>query len=309
MKVAFVFPGQGSQHKGMLADFAQESLVKQTFEEAGQALGYDLWTLVQEDEAKLNQTEYTQPALLTASVALWRLWRSKNNDKPEYLAGHSLGEYTALVCAEALNLSSAVRLVAKRGALMQQAVKPGEGAMAAIIGLDDAKVIEACQVASAKGMVSVANFNSPGQVVIAGEKTAVEAAIEACKALGAKRAIPLAVSVPSHCALMEPAASELAGFMQTLNWSAPRIPIIHNVDVSTHADIASIQKALTAQLSQSVRWVETIQKLNQLGCGRFLECGPGKVLSGLNKRIVEGIACYNIGDKLSFDKTLQELQA
>jgi [acyl-carrier-protein] S-malonyltransferase len=306
MKTAFVFPGQGSQQVKMLADFSGYPVIQQTVEEASTALGYDVWQLIQENEAKLNQTEFTQPALLTTSVALWRLWLSQGGQKPDYLAGHSLGEYSALVCADALSLSDGVKLVAKRGALMQQAVKPGEGAMAAIIGLEDQKVIEACRASVQNESVSVANFNSPGQVVIAGHKAAVDRAIDACKQAGAKRAITLAVSVPSHCALMQPTVSDLAGFMASLSWSAPTIPIIHNVDVTIHQDIASIQKVLTHQLTQSVRWVETVQQLQQLGCNRVVECGPGKVLTGLNKRIVEGVMFYTLGELASFQSTLQE---
>ncbi len=310
MKTAFIFPGQGSQKLGMLADFSAYPLIQKTFDEASAALGYDLWQLTQHDEAKLNQTEFTQPALLTASVALWRLWLDQGGKKPDYLAGHSLGEYSALVCAGTLSLADGVKLVAKRGALMQQAVKPGEGAMAAILGLDDQKVLDACKAAmqneSAHESVSIANFNSLGQVVIAGHKAAVDRAIEACKQAGAKRAIPLAVSVPSHCALMQPTVAALAEFMHTLSWSLPTIPIVHNVDVAIHQDIAAIQNVLTHQLTQSVRWVETVQRLYQMGCGRIIECGPGKVLTGLNKRIIDSVSYYNLGEVALFQSTLEE---
>lgn len=284
-KLAIVFPGQGSQSLRMLDSYMaiNSALVTQICEEASDVLGYDIAKLIAEDETKLNQTEYTQPALLTAGVIGWRLWQAEDHQQPAMLAGHSLGEYTALVCAGALTMDEGLKLVAKRGALMQQAVAPGVGAMAAILGLELAQVNAIC--ASVDGIVQAANLNAPGQIVIAGTKVAVEIAIEAAKAAGAKRAIMLPVSVPSHCVLMRDAADEFMRSLEAVNWQQPRIPVVHNFDVSSHTDAASICQVLAKQLYSPVRWIETIEYFVQQGVTEVIECGPGKVLTGLNKRI------------------------
>ncbi|GAA0344737.1 ACP S-malonyltransferase [Bowmanella denitrificans] len=286
-KLAFVFPGQGSQTVGMLAELAASyPQVQQTFAEATDALGYDLWKLVQEGpEADLNATHRTQPALLAASVAVWRVWQSLGGQQPAILAGHSLGEYSALVCAGVMDFADAIKLVQLRGELMQQAVPAGTGAMYAIIGLDDDKVIQACEQAAQGNVVSAVNFNSPGQVVIAGETEAVARAGEACKAAGAKRALPLAVSVPSHCALMKPAAEKLAVALANLELNTPVIPVVNNVDVAMPTEPELIRDALVRQLYSPVRWTESVQKLAEMGAETVLEAGPGKVLAGLIKRI------------------------
>lgn len=295
-KTAFIFPGQGSQSVGMLADIAAEhSIVEETFAEASDALGYDLWALVQKDEeGKLSQTEFTQPALLTASIALWRLWfqeKGNQQDKatPDFLAGHSLGEYSALVAAEVLSLKDAVKLVEARGQFMQQAVPAGTGKMAAIIGLDDEKVRDACAEAANGDVVEAVNYNSPGQVVIAGSADAVERAMVACKDAGAKRALPLPVSAPSHCALMKPAAEKLASMLQNIEFNSPKVSVINNVDVAVESDGEKIKEALIRQLYSPVRWTETVQFLAKDGVTDLLECGPGNVLSGLAKRIDRGL--------------------
>ncbi|GGO72832.1 ACP S-malonyltransferase [Bowmanella pacifica] len=286
-KLAFVFPGQGSQSVGMLADLAVEyPQVQETFAQASEVLGYDLWALIQNGpEADLNATHRTQPALLAASVAIWRVWQAKGGEQPQVLAGHSLGEYSALVCAGVLDFQDAIKLVQLRGELMQQAVPAGTGAMYAIIGLDDDKVIAACEQAAQGDVVSAVNFNSPGQVVIAGQTEAVARAGEACKEAGAKRALPLPVSVPSHCALMKPAAEKLAVELEKLQINAPVIPVVNNVDVAMSDDPAHIRDALVRQLYSPVRWTESVQKLAELGAQKVLEVGPGKVLTGLIKRI------------------------
>ncbi|MBA3980761.1 MAG: [acyl-carrier-protein] S-malonyltransferase [Alcanivorax sp.] len=289
-KTAFLFPGQGSQAVGMLADYAGESVVQHTFNEASGALGYDLWALIQNGpEDALNSTDKTQPALLAAGVALWRLWLHRGGYRPALLVGHSLGEYTALTCAGVFSLGDAVRLVEKRGQLMQQAVPAGTGAMAAVLGLDDDQVRAACADAAAGQVVEAVNLNAPGQVVIAGDKDAVARAIEACKAAGAKRAMPLPVSVPSHCALMRPAAEGLADVLAGMTLHTPEIPVINNVDVSVETDTAAVRDALVRQLHSPVRWVETVQRLSAEGVEQAYECGPGKVLAGLVKRIERGL--------------------
>ena len=287
MNFAAVFPGQGSQSVGMLAEFLPKyPEVKQTFTEASEVLGYDLWELAQAGpQDRLNATEHTQPALLAAGVAVWRVWQAQRGPRPIYLAGHSLGEYTALVCSGALDFKSAVALVEFRGQVMQQAVPVGTGAMAAILGLEDNAVRQACAEAAQNQVVAAVNFNSPGQVVIAGEKAAVERAIECCKAKGAKRAVLLPVSVPSHCALMRPAAERLAAKLSETTLKAPGIPVIHNVDVAVHSEAQAIRQVLTTQLYSPVRWAETVQFLASQGAAKLVEFGPGRVLSGLAKRI------------------------
>ncbi len=308
MSLAFVFPGQGSQSVGMLGDLAiAEVLVEQTFADASEVLGYDLWALTQSGpEVSLNSTERTQPALLTAGVAVWRVWQANDGSQPAFMAGHSLGEYTALVCAGALDFSDAVKLVAQRGEFMQQAVPEGEGAMAAIIGLDDESVRKACRESENGGVVEAVNFNAPGQVVIAGSASAVDRAIEHAKESGAKRAIPLPVSVPSHCALMKPAADQLAVLMNDIEFRAPDIPVIHNVDALTHNDANDIRRVLAEQLHHPVRWVDTIQAMAGEGVDAIIECGPGKVLSGLNRRIDRAISARPVFDPASLENALSE---
>ncbi|QEY63967.1 ACP S-malonyltransferase [Metapseudomonas lalkuanensis] len=294
--LAFVFPGQGSQSLGMLAEQGgQQKLVLDTFAEASEALGYDLWALTQQGpEEQLNQTDKTQPAILAASIALWRLWLAEGGARPAYVAGHSLGEYSALVAAGSLGFADAVKLVERRGQLMQQAVPAGQGGMAAILGLEDADVLAACAEAAQGEVVSAVNFNAPGQVVIAGAAAAVERAIEACKARGAKRAMPLPVSVPSHCALMKPAAERFAESVEALAWQAPQIPLVQNVSAAVVADLAELKRDLLAQLYSPVRWVESMVSLSERGVTDLVECGPGKVLSGLNKRCVKGVNTHNL---------------
>lgn len=286
-RLAFVFPGQGSQQVGMLQAMSQYSpLVTATFEEASQALGYDLWAIVKDGPSeRLNQTEITQPALLAASVALWRLWQSHEGKAPVLMAGHSLGEYSALVCAGAIDFADGIRLVAARGHAMQSAVAPGTGAMAAILGLDYPALQAVCLAAQEGEVVSCVNLNAPGQVVIAGNVKAVERAIVLAKEAGAKRAILLPVSVPSHCALMKPAAESFQMTLAQVNIRAPLIPVIHNVDVSLQTDPMMIRERLVQQLCSPVRWIETGVYLADHNVHTVVECGPGKVLSGLLKRI------------------------
>lgn len=305
---AMVFPGQGSQSVGMLADLAQQfPIVEQTFAEASAVLGYDLWALVQQGPAEeLNKTWQTQPALLTASVAIWRVWQEKNGAMPVVMAGHSLGEYSALVCAGVMDFKDAVRLVELRGKLMQEAVPEGTGAMAAIIGLDNDSIAKACAESAEGQVVAPVNFNSPGQVVIAGNKEAVERAGAACKAAGAKRALPLPVSVPSHCALMKPAADKLAVALQEITFNAPRIPVINNVDVAAESDADAIRSALVRQLYSPVRWTETVESMSAQGVAHLLEMGPGKVLTGLIKRIVDSMTAAAVNDVASLTAALGE---
>ncbi len=302
MKTAFLFPGQGSQSIGMLAALAEQfPLVKEVFVEAGDCIDLDLWGLAQSGpEEKLNQTEFTQPALLAADVAVWRVWQSIHGRTPDYLAGHSLGEYSALVAADCLSLVDGIKLVAKRGQLMQAATPAGTGAMAAIIGLDDDKVEAACAQAASAGIVSAANYNSPGQVVIAGEKAAIEKACEQCSELGARRAIMLAVSVPSHCALMQPAAEQLALSFSELSLKSAQIPVVHNTDATLSSGSDSIQEHLLEQLYLPVRWHSSVQWMLDNDVAAFAECGPGKVLSGLNRRIARRlpIAALNSPDTM-----------
>lgn len=306
-KSAFIFPGQGSQTVAMLADLGDETMIRQTFQEASGALGYDLWELIQNGPAELlNSTDKTQPALLASGVALWRLWQQRGGHRPHFLAGHSLGEYTALVCAGVFNLGDGVRLVEKRGQLMQQAVPAGTGAMAAILGLDDDQVRDACATAAEGDVVSAVNLNAPGQVVIAGSVAAVERAIAACKAAGAKRALPLPVSVPSHCALMKPAADQLAEVLDGMTLHAAELPLINNVDVAIESDLTKIREALVRQLYSPVRWVEIVQRLRAEGVTHAYECGPGKVLAGLVKRIDKDITVSALDNADAFKLALGE---
>ena len=305
-QLAIVFPGQGSQSVGMLTELAGEYPgVQDTFAEASGVLGYDLWALVQNGpEEALNQTDRTQPAMLAAGVALWRLWCEQGGPQPAFMAGHSLGEYTALVCAGSLVFADAVRLVAERGRCMQDAVPAAVGAMAAILGLSDDQVRQACSEAADGEVVSAVNFNSPGQVVIAGHKTAVDRACEKAKAMGAKRALPLAVSVPSHSSLMRPAADVFATTLAATVIQPPRIPVIHNADVTVHESPDAIRDALVRQIYSPVRWVETVQFLAAQGVTRIVEAGPGKVLTGLNKRIDKNLAASAAFDSTSLAEAI-----
>lgn len=302
-KFAIVFPGQGSQAVGMLAELGEQyDVVKQTFAEASDALGYDLWALVQNGPAEdLNQTHRTQPALLASSVAIWRVWQELGLEQPANLAGHSLGEYSALVCAGVIDFKQAIKLVQLRGQLMQEAVPAGTGAMYAIIGLDDDAIAKACEEAAQGDVVSPVNFNSPGQVVIAGSKDAVERAGALCKEAGAKRALPLPVSVPSHCALMKPAADKLAVALEEIEFNAPQFPVINNVDVAAETDPAKIKDALVRQLYSPVRWTESVQLMSEQGVETLLEFGPGKVLTGLTKRIVKTLGGAAVNDVASLE--------
>lgn len=312
-KFAMVFPGQGSQAVGMLSELAEQfPIVKATFQEASDALGYDLWKLTQEGPAEeLNKTWQTQPALLTASVAIFRLWQQQYPDaKPSMMAGHSLGEYSALVCAGVIDFKTAVKLVELRGQLMQQAVPTGEGAMFAIIGLDNESIIKACADAAQGEVVSAVNFNSPGQVVIAGQKAAVERAANLCKEAGAKRALPLAVSVPSHCALMKEAAEKFAETLSEITFNTPVFEVMNNVDVETPADPEAIRDALVRQLYSPVRWTESVEKMaQQLGIEVLLEMGPGKVLTGLAKRIDKSLEAAAVNDDASLKAAYELVSA
>jgi [acyl-carrier-protein] S-malonyltransferase len=305
-KLAFVFPGQGSQSVGMLSAMKDtESLVTDTFAEASDVLGYDLWNLVQTDpDNRLNKTEFTQPALLCASITLWRIWVNKQGVQPDYVAGHSLGEYSALVAAGVLEFADAIQLVQKRGRFMQNAVPEGQGSMAAILGLDDAKVIEICALCSGEEVVQAANFNSPGQVVIAGHTNALQSAMQACKEAGARKAMQLAVSAPFHSSMMEPAAALISAELDKVEFSTPAMEIIQNVDALPHADPVKIRENLVAQMDSAVKWTETIQYLGSNGCTQAFECGPGKVLTGLMKRIDKGIVTASINDSESMQNAL-----
>lgn len=306
MASAFVFPGQGSQSVGMLQELAAAYPdVRRTFGEASTALAYDLWALVSEGpEERLAQTEITQPLMLTAGVAIWRVWRARCGTMPKLMAGHSLGEYTALVCAGALGFADAVALVADRARYMQAAVPQGQGAIAAILGLEDDVVRTICQDAAQGEVVEPVNFNSPAQVVIAGNVSAVRRAIELAKAAGAKRALPLPMSIPAHSSLMQPAAAHLAARLSTVSFGSPEIPVIHNAHLQTVADPSAIREALVRQLASPVRWVETVQKMSAQGVKIFIECGPGKVLTGLNRRIERAAKCLAINDPATLDEVL-----
>ncbi|WP_337239270.1 ACP S-malonyltransferase [Proteus faecis] len=303
---AMVFPGQGSQSIGMLAELAEQySIVTETFAQASDVLGYSLWDLVQNGpEEELNKTWKTQPALLAASVAIWRVWQEKQGKMPQMMAGHSLGEYSALVCAGVIDFVAAIKLVELRGQLMQEAVPAGTGAMYAIIGLDNDAIAKACEEAAQGQVVSPVNFNSPGQVVIAGNKEAVERAGVLCKEAGAKRALPLAVSVPSHCALMKPAADKLAVALQEIEFKQPKIQVVNNVDVIAQTDANAIRDALVRQLYNPVRWTETVELIAEKGITQLLEIGPGKVLTGLTKRISKEMNAAAVNDIASLDVAL-----
>lgn len=307
MSLAFVFPGQGSQSIGMLNALAGEfPQVQQTFAEASQVLGYDLWELVERgSEEKLNQTQITQPAMLAAGVAVWRVWRAQGGAMPAAMAGHSLGEYTALVCAESIGFADAVQLVADRGRFMQQAVPAGLGGMAAILGLDDDAVREVCQQAAHGDVLEAVNFNSPGQVVIAGSAAAVARGVEQAKAAGAKRALMLPVSVPSHCRLMHPAAEQMAERLVAVHIQPPTLSVIHNAHVQSEGTPDGIRQALVRQIESPVRWVETVRKLIASGANRIVECGPGKVLAGLNKRIDKQVETLAVYDPATLHATLE----
>jgi len=306
MKIAAVFPGQGSQSVAMLAELAERyPEVKQTFSEASERLDYDLWALVQEESAEqLNQTEFTQPAMLAAGVATYRVWLAAGGAEPEILAGHSLGEYSALVVAGVLSLADAAWLVAERGRLMQAAVPAGEGAMAAILGLSDEQVIEVCAAAAQDDVVEAVNFNSSGQVVIAGQAAAVERAMLAAKEAGAKRALPLPVSVPSHSSLMKGAADLLSKRFEKIEFSEPRMPVLQNVSATAAADLDGLQSALQQQLFSPVQWVNCVQNLKAEGADVLLELGPGKVLTGLAKRIDRRFASFAVADSATLEKAL-----
>ena len=307
MTLAFVFPGQGSQSVGMLNMLADAyPQVQETFAEASAALGYDLWEIVANGpEEKLNQTEITQPAMLSAGAAVWRVWQAENGPQPVIMAGHSLGEYTALTCASAIDFADAVRLVADRGRYMQDAVPAGTGGMAAIVGLEDEQVSALCLQAAQGEVLSPVNFNSPGQVVIAGTATAVARAVEQAKGAGAKLAKQLPVSVPSHCALMHPAAERMRARLKQMKIGSPRIPVLHNVHVQAESSADAIRDALVRQVESPVRWVETVRKMAADGVDKLVECGPGKVLAGLNKRISKETQTLSVYDP----ETLRQARA
>lgn len=308
-RFAFIFPGQGSQAMGMLRELgAAHHGVRETFGEASEVLGIDLWRLSQEGpEEELNRTQNTQPALLAAGVACWRIWLEQGGPVPEMIAGHSLGEYTALVAAGSLDFVDGVRLVAERGRRMQEAVPEGRGAMAAIIGLEDADVEAACEAAAQGEVVSAANYNAPGQVVIAGAAAAVDRAVEEAKQRGAKRAMKLPVSVPSHCRLMAPAAEGLKPSVEEVTFGRPKPPVLNNVDVAAATDEADIRDALLRQLFSPVRWTDTVRALADHGIGNTVECGPGKVLSGLVRRTRRDLAVYSLGEPAGLKAALEAL--
>jgi len=306
MTKAFIFPGQGSQSIGMLAELAESyPVVQQRFAQASEALDYDLWELVQNGSADdLNSTDKTQPAMLAAGVAVWSVWNEKQAEIPTMMAGHSLGEYTALVCAGVIDFSDAIQLVQDRGLFMQSAVAAGEGSMAAILGLEDDAVIKVCETSAQGGVVEAVNFNSPGQVVIAGETSAVNRAIESATEAGAKKAILLPVSVPSHCALMKPAAEKLQQRLSSIDFQKPEINVVNNVDASIVNEVDQIKDALVRQLYQPVRWVDCVNKMMEEGATNFVECGPGKVLAGLSKRITRRTPAVPVFDNASLEKAL-----
>ena len=307
MKSAFVFPGQGSQSLGMLSAAAEAwPMITETFDEASNVLGYDLWHLCQHGPAEeLNKTMVTQPALLTASVALWRQWCVSDGPRPDFVAGHSLGEYSALVAAESLDFIEAVKLVQLRGELMQEAVPEGQGRMAAILGLEDSDVVSACEESAEGDVVAAVNFNAPGQVVIAGSAAAVERAIEACKAKGARKAMPLPVSVPSHCALMKGAAEQLAEALEDIRFNDAVIPVVQNVNAEPARDAEVLKANLLKQLYSPVLWTNSVQRLSTEGVGVAVECGAGKVLAGLIKRIDRSLPVHGIESPDSLAEALK----
>ncbi len=309
MKFAFLFPGQGSQSVGMMQGFGDAAVVRETFAEASAVLGQDLWAMATEANEDINQTTNTQPIMLTAGVAVWRAWRQAGGAQPVIMAGHSLGEYTALVAAGALEFADALPLVRYRAEVMQGAVAEGIGAMAAILGLDDDIVRAVCSEGAAGEVLEAVNFNSPGQVVIAGHKAAVGRGMEIAKAKGAKRALILPVSVPSHCALMKPAAEQLRSYLDKVVLRAPQVPVLHNADVAAYADATQIKDALVRQLYSPVRWVETVQAMAAQGVTIAAECGPGKVLAGLNKRIVAEMPCLALTGTESLIDAKGQLEA
>ncbi len=308
--IGFVFPGQGSQTIGMLAELAVAyPQVNQTFEQASEIFGEDLWAISQQGpEQHLNDTRITQPVMLAAGVAVWRVWNSQISFQPVLMAGHSLGEYTALVCSGKLDFGEAVKLVSERAQQMQIAVPVGKGAMAAILGLDNVAVEQACQLAAQQGIVEPVNYNAPGQVVIAGSKAAVESALEQAKQLGAKRAVLLPVSVPSHCSLMRPAADALASMLDSMELKETAIPVVQNTDGRAHDNLDQVRTNLQQQLYKPVLWVDCINKMHSQGVTQFVECGPGKVLSGLIKRIVKGVDVISVNspDSLTSAQSLLE---
>lgn len=308
---AFVFPGQGSQSLGMLGGLAvQHPVIRETFAEASDGAGADLWSLSQDGpEEQLNRTEFTQPALLAAGVAVWRAWQKQGGAQPSVLAGHSLGEYTALVCAGVLSLQDGARLVRLRGQLMQEAAPAGTGAMAAVLGAEDELVLDVCKAASSDEIVVPANFNSPGQIVIGGHAAAVDKALAMLGERGVRKAVKLAVSVPSHTPLMREAANRLAEAMNGLHWRAPALPVVQNVDAEVHEGIDSIRGALVRQLYLPVQWTGCVQALSARGITRIAECGPGKVLAGLIKRIDKSIDARALGTPAEFDSAITEWKA
>jgi [acyl-carrier-protein] S-malonyltransferase len=309
MKFAFLFPGQGSQSVGMMQGFGDLAIVRDTFTEASDVLGHDFWRMVTEENDDLNLTANTQPLMLTAGIAVWRAWQQAGGAQPALLAGHSLGEYTALVAAGAIAFKDALPLVRYRAEVMQSAVAEGVGAMAAILGLEDDDVRAVCAESAQGEVLEAVNFNSPGQVVIAGNKAAVERGMEAAKAKGAKRALILPVSVPSHCALMQPAAEQLRAYLEKVVVGAPQIPVLHNADVVAYDDPARIKDALVRQLYSPVRWVESVRSMAGQGVTMAAECGPGKVLAGLNKRIAAEMPCLALTGNEALAEARAQLQA
>ncbi len=304
--LAFVFPGQGSQKIGMLAELAEQNpIIETTFNEASEVLGYDMWQLIQQGtQEDINLTQRTQPILLTCSVAIWRLWNQKQGASPSQMAGHSLGEWSALVCANVIDFADGLKIVEARGKYMQQAVPVGQGAMAAIIGLDDQAILEACNEASVLGVVDAVNFNAPGQVVIAGSNEAVERAMEICKVAGAKRALPLPVSAPFHTSLMKPAVDNLADMVNAVTFRSPEVPIMHNVHAQNEQDPQAIKALMIEQIYSPVKWVDCVRQLKQSGVSTLVECGPGKVLSGLVKRIDRELTAVATESAADFDAAL-----
>ena len=306
IKTAFLFPGQGSQSVGMMSGLADDfSLVESTFKEASAVLGYDLWNVVAKGPAEaLNKTEVTQPAMLVSAIATWRIWQELGASQPDFFAGHSLGEYSALVAVGVIPFKDAVLIVAERGRLMQQATPTGTGAMAAVLGLDDQALRDICTRVTGDEIVACANFNAPGQVVISGDKDAVATAGDMARQAGARRVLPLPVSVPSHCLLMKPAAAKLQELLLNLHFADSALSVIQNADVRSYADAEQVKDALARQLWQPVRWTETIESLLKSGVNRFVECGPGKVLAGLNRRISKQSKVFALTTRAAFEDAM-----